>query len=357
MPKDAFIGEDGIVYEKGWDGQWKPKVDSFGSPVRVSTGGGGAEFIGSILGFLIVAFFWLLIHALKLVWAIMVAIHRELYAKFGQVAILFELTGYGILGVFLLVFVSLAYVANTSRNYTYAAPNYVFTPVPTVIRLPTYSLSYSNGTPNYVSPPAPTMVRLPTAMQRGSSLGIPKTSTPSSNNSTSQGIVNVSPLILRDGPSTNNRALDRLPQGTVIEILARNNAGDWFKVTVPGKSEQGWVSARYINTDVPVNSLPVIDNPLPIAPTQVPGLDNTATPLPPAGVTINYYAEQELLARGSCTVLHWGIENVQAIYLNGEGVDGWQERKVCPDTTTTYTLRIVLNSGNSIERGIVVKVQ
>lgn len=176
---------------------------------------------------------------------------------------------------------------------------------------------------------------------------------------TPRGTVNASTLILRSGPGTNYDLLDRLPQGTAVVIIARDSTGEWFRVSISTRNNQGWVAARYIDTTTPRNVIPVSDDipPTKIPPTPIPRTVNTATPLPPPGVIINYYVEQDLISRGSCTVLHWGIENVRAIYLNGEGVQGWDKRRVCPNVTTTYALRIILNDGNSIERVIVVRVQ
>jgi len=160
-------------------------------------------------------------------------------------------------------------------------------------------------------------------------------------------------LILRDGPDTNSGVVDRLPQGTAVTIIARTASSEWFQIVVPSRSKQGWVAARYIDTRVALDSIPIASSTPPTR--AIPA--NTATPPPPAGVRINYYAEQETLARGACTVLHWGIENVQALYLNSEGVQGWDEKRVCPNTTTTYTMRIVLLDGRAMERNIVVRVQ
>lgn len=218
----------------------------------------------------------------------------------------------------------------------------------TAFIIPSTSIRAANTPTLYVAPSATKIMIRPTA----------------TGDSTLQGIVNASPLILRDGPGTNYDLLDRLSQGTIVAILARDSSGEWFKVLVSTTSKQGWVAAKYIETAVPPNSIRISDSipptktPLTISvPTQAPRILNTATLPPPSGVIINYYAEQDLISRGGCTVLHWGIENVSAIYLDGQGVQGWDQRQVCPSGTTTYTLRIIMNNGGSLERGVVVRVQ
>jgi uncharacterized protein YraI len=173
------------------------------------------------------------------------------------------------------------------------------------------------------------------------------------------GTVNTGMLNLREGPSKYYSSVDQLPKGTNVVIVGRNGTGTWLKVSVPSKSKQGWVSTDYIETSVALDSIPLTDEPPPPppTPTPVPRPIKTATPLPPAGVVINYYSEQDVISPGSCTVLHWGIENVQEVYLDSLGVQGWDQKRVCPKTTTTYTLRIVLKDGSSIERRVVVRIQ
>jgi len=162
-------------------------------------------------------------------------------------------------------------------------------------------------------------------------------------------------LNLREGPGQSYSIVDKLSKGTNVVILGRNSTGTWFKVTVPNSSLQGWISKDYVDSNVSLDLIPPTDEPTP-PPTATRPL-RTATPLPPKGVVINYYADQDNISPGSCTVLHWGVEGVKEIYLDGSGVQGWDQRRVCPNATTTYTLRIVLKDGSSVERRVVVRVQ
>jgi len=67
--------------------------------------------------------------------------------------------------------------------------------------------------------------------------------------------------------------------------------------------------------------------------------DETPTPM------INFWADQDHITRGECVMLNWQVENVQAVYYQGEGVIGHDYRQECPEYTTTYELRIVTHEG------------
>jgi len=83
----------------------------------------------------------------------------------------------------------------------------------------------------------------------------------------------------------------------------------------------------------------------------------TSTPTPPSGVpTVSFWTEHDTISAGSCTRLHWDVENVREVYLNGVGVVGHGERKVCPGTTTTYRLKIVRLDGVTETFRVTVKV-
>lgn len=73
-----------------------------------------------------------------------------------------------------------------------------------------------------------------------------------------------------------------------------------------------------------------------------------ATAIPSAivakpGMEMNFWAEQEVIGPGECATLRWDVESVNAVFLEGGAVDkvgvgGHDSRKVCPASTTTYTL-------------------
>jgi hypothetical protein len=74
-------------------------------------------------------------------------------------------------------------------------------------------------------------------------------------------------------------------------------------------------------------------------PTSTPPPQPTEAPLP--GVKIDFWTDAQYINAGQCTTLHWHVEGVQAVYLDGQGVVGVGEKQVCPCQDTTYTLRVV----------------
>lgn len=71
---------------------------------------------------------------------------------------------------------------------------------------------------------------------------------------------------------------------------------------------------------------------------------------------IDIRADRTEINAGECTTLHWNIQNVRAVYLDGEGVWGVSERNVCPGTTTTYTWHITKRNGREVTESRTVKV-
>jgi hypothetical protein len=70
----------------------------------------------------------------------------------------------------------------------------------------------------------------------------------------------------------------------------------------------------------------------------------------------DFSADAYQLAQGSCTTLRWRTQDVTAVYLNGEGVAGEASKSVCPQKTTTYTLRVVGQDGTSTSRNVTIAV-
>lgn len=67
--------------------------------------------------------------------------------------------------------------------------------------------------------------------------------------------VNTGMLNLRNGPGANFEIVAKLPRGSVINLHGRNADQSWVQVSIPGGS-QGWVSSRYILSNVPIYTLP-----------------------------------------------------------------------------------------------------
>ena len=100
-------------------------------------------------------------------------------------------------------------------------------------------------------------------------------------------------------------------------------------------------------TPTAVTPTPTVPTPTPTVPTPTP------TPFPKAEV--QFWAEQENIKAGGCTVLHWDVEHASAVYLDGEGVGGHGTREVCPAKTITYQLHVEAPAGN-VDRSVTVTV-
>lgn len=73
-------------------------------------------------------------------------------------------------------------------------------------------------------------------------------------------------------------------------------------------------------------------------------------------VRIDFYADDYSVMKGQCTTLHWNVENIESVYLNGEGVTGQGSKQVCPEKETTYTLEVKLLDGSTQTRQVTIKV-
>ena len=65
-------------------------------------------------------------------------------------------------------------------------------------------------------------------------------------------------------------------------------------------------------------------------------------------------ADRYQVAAGDCVNLFWSVQNVQAVYFEGQGVAGESNWVVCPMQTTTYTLRVHKNDGSVEERTVTI---
>jgi len=83
---------------------------------------------------------------------------------------------------------------------------------------------------------------------------------------------------------------------------------------------------------------------------------DTPTLTPTAGpASIEFWADRTQISAGECLSLGWRVSGVTAIYLDNQGVIGEETRQVCPTADTTYTLRVVTESGEE-QRQILVRV-
>ncbi len=85
---------------------------------------------------------------------------------------------------------------------------------------------------------------------------------------------------------------------------------------------------------------------------------------PPPEAQIRFWADDEVIKAGECTTLHWEVENVQAVWVYPQGqpyenypMTGKESHQVCPETSTTYEMRVLLTDGNVELRQVTVNVE
>jgi hypothetical protein len=92
----------------------------------------------------------------------------------------------------------------------------------------------------------------------------------------------------------------------------------------------------------PLLDLPT-STPIAVEPTATP------TPAPPLGAPVVIFAPlQTSLTAGSCTLVRWHVENVQAVYYENQGVNGDGEQEECiDDESEVVTLAVILGTGST----------
>lgn len=128
------------------------------------------------------------------------------------------------------------------------------------------------------------------------------------------GTVGVVSLNVRESPSTSAAILGKLSNGTVVTLLGRNDAGDWWLVCcAPGGAENGWVAAEFITTDAAetvLTALPITtgrDTPLMATPTTLPVTASEA--LTPTLLTLAVALQPAFPVQGDPVVLAFTLTN------------------------------------------------
>ncbi len=125
--------------------------------------------------------------------------------------------------------------------------------------------------------PTPTPTRRPTATPTPRPTQTP---TPSPTRPP-DAVVLAETLNLRGGPGTIYARVGLLRKGDPLDVVARNEAGDWLSVIEPdGKG--GWVAANLVQLNIPVSQIPVATD-IPTPPV-TPTPRATATPQPTLSV-------------------------------------------------------------------------
>jgi uncharacterized protein YgiM (DUF1202 family) len=148
---------------------------------------------------------------------------------------------------------------------------------------------------------------------------------------------------LRSGPGAGYAILGSLAPGLAVKLTGRNADKSWWQIEFPSSPDgYAWVPASSLDlgTATGADALPIVNVPPP--PTRAPV---AATVTAPPGLIPVLRADKPQLTAGECTTLRWDVENVDSVFLNSgsgeEPVTGHDTQWICPDATTTYTLRVV----------------
>jgi len=87
--------------------------------------------------------------------------------------------------------------------------------------------------------------------------GTPPPTPPPSGGAT--GTVNTGALNVRTGPGVNFPAFTTIDNGQNVTLLGRNSAATWVRI-IMNDGRQGWVNVSFLIINVPVGSLPVLNN-------------------------------------------------------------------------------------------------
>lgn len=183
-------------------------------------------------------------------------------------------------------------------------------------------------------------------------------------------VVGAQVLNIRSGPGTNFPVIGAARTGDQGEIVGRSADGRWWAVSIPSAPGGiGWVSSDFVLA-THAESVPVIaspptptprptNTPVPAQPTPTPAPQATATP----ASQISFTANPTSIQQGQCSTLSWSVQNVQAVwvYPRGEPYNrfprtGQGSEVVCPNSTTTYEIRVLQRDGSVVIRQVTIDV-
>jgi 4-amino-4-deoxy-L-arabinose transferase-like glycosyltransferase len=151
------------------------------------------------------------------------------------------------------------------------------------------------------------------------------------------------------------------PQNLAEAFAPGDSQGKWmvgpFKERLlPGGEFETWIQPHYslgTPTLLPPSGVPREAKLL--APTSYRTL--AVVPIIPFELPlVRFWADSQVLPRGGCTWLHWAVEGVREVYLDGEGIVGYGKRQVCPTTASRYELRAIQVDGSSTLRQVEIAI-
>jgi len=129
-----------------------------------------------------------------------------------------------------------------------------------------------------------------------------------------QATVSVVRLNVREGPGTTFAVLGVVTSGQSVEVLARNEAGDWWRICcLPGTDSDGWVASQFLQADFDLgqaNTLISLDDALPeaVEATAIPTVD------PNASITAATFAEGIIFEIQQDPLYTWQGQDVSLVY-------------------------------------------
>ncbi|MGD2078978.1 MAG: SH3 domain-containing protein [Chloroflexota bacterium] len=152
-------------------------------------------------------------------------------------------------------------------------------------------------------------------------------------------IVNTGALNLRSGPGPSFQSVAVVTYGTQLTLLGRNAAATWAEVQIPN-GVRGWVNVYYIQSSVPITTLPIVAEPAP-DPGPALGMVNTGAVNVRTGPGAQYSSIAVL--NGGTTVALIGRNN-DATWVKvrlSNGTEGWINDYYLQTNVSVWTLPIV----------------
>lgn len=165
-------------------------------------------------------------------------------------------------------------------------------------------------------------------------------------------------------PDRSDTAGETLAPGALVEVAARDEAGEWLQVTVvPAGGLRpravgavvGWLPAGDLDCVGPTDGLVVVDPGADPAEPVAPVADAAPRSAPTAGPAV-FAADRTSLVAGDCALISWDVPVGTAVALNGRPVAGKGVERACPESASSYRLTWLDARGGRQERVVQLAV-
>ena len=166
------------------------------------------------------------------------------------------------------------------------------------------------------------------------------------------------PTATRSAESTESvEDIEILPSGTIhaTSSLICEPRTDWGKTYIVEAGDVLELIAERFNTSIlEISRANCLANPGRLSIGQVLRIPGDAPTLTPSAIA--FRADVTTVAPGECTVLRWDIYNVQAIFIEDQETSNSDILRVCPEETSTYTLRVIYPDGSEATRTLTIGI-